>query len=62
MFDLDSDGYKDLIVWYSQNEVKEEYVNNDGKYIGPSPLNSTILSQQEKEKLLHFTEAQQVSI
>ena len=54
VFDLDSDGYKDLLVWYSQNEVKENYIDNSGAYTGPKPLTSSILAQQEKRKIIAF--------
>ncbi|GIR72837.1 MAG: hypothetical protein CM15mP75_3490 [Flammeovirgaceae bacterium] len=46
--------YKDLLVWYSQNEVKEEFIDNDGKYIGPDQLTSSILAQQKKKKIIVF--------
>ena len=54
VYDINNDGYKDLLVWYSQNEVKENYIDNSGAYIGPNPLTSTILAQQEKRKIIAF--------
>ena len=54
VYDINNDGFKDLLVWYSQNEVKEEYINEDGKYIGPDQLTSSILSQNEKRKIIAF--------
>ena len=54
VYDINNDGYKDLLVWYSQNEVKENYIDNSGAYIGPNPLTSSILAQQEKRKIIAF--------
>ena len=48
VYDIDNDGYKDLLVWYSQNEVKEEFIDNDGKYIGPD--HTTLLFLLSKKK------------
>ncbi len=54
VYDINNDGYKDLLVWYSQNEVKENYIDNSGAYTGPKPLTSSILAQQEKRKIIAF--------
>ena len=46
VYDINNDGFMDLLVWYSQNEVKENYIDNSGAYTGPNPLTSSILAHQ----------------